>query len=226
MNRKSPLSSFIAIASTAVAIASGVLVLAGYFFAQKSDGQASLLADIRLALLDWAITLAGFAIFIGVLNLFQVHFKKIQQKKKGSGYSLLLIIFLAATFLFGLASPYIKGGPQYFNDVFSVVQLPVEASLMALLAVTLTYASIRLLRRRLNLFSVIFLVTALLILLGTAPLPFLGVIPGLGDWVRPFITHVMAAAGARGILLGVALGTLTTGLRILFGADRPYGGNK
>jgi len=36
---------------------------------------------------------------------------------------------------------------------------------------------------------------------------------------------VFAAGGARGILLGVALGTLTTGLRILFGADRPYGGD-
>ena len=97
---------------------------------------------------------------------------------------------------------------------------------MALLAVTLTYASIRLLRRRLNLLSVIFLVTAVLILLGTAPLPFLGTIPGLSDLVRPFISQVLAAAGARGILLGVALGTLTTGIRILFGADRPYGGNK
>jgi hypothetical protein len=31
-------------------------------------------------------------------------------------------------------------------------------------------------------------------------------------------------AGARGILLGVALGTVATGLRILIGADRPYGG--
>jgi len=26
-------------------------------------------------------------------------------------------------------------------------------------------------------------------------------------------------------LLGVALGTLLTGLRVLFGVDRPYGGN-
>jgi hypothetical protein len=31
-------------------------------------------------------------------------------------------------------------------------------------------------------------------------------------------------AGARGILLGIALGSLTTGLRILMGADRPYSG--
>lgn len=220
MNRKSLLSTVITIASTAIAIASGVLVLAGYFFAQKADGQASLLTDIRLTLLNWAIILAGFAIFIGILSLFQVHFKKIQKKQKGSVYSLLLIISLAATFLFGLVKP------GQVEIVFTTVQLPVEASLMALLTVTLTYASIRLLRHRLNLLSVIFLVTVLLILLGTAPLPILGDIPGLSDWVRPFIAQVMAAAGARGILLGVALGTLTTGLRILFGADRPYGGNK
>jgi DNA-binding beta-propeller fold protein YncE len=40
------------------------------------------------------------------------------------------------------------------------------------------------------------------------------------------IAQVLAGAGARGILLGMALGILTTGLRILFGADRPYGGNR
>ncbi len=206
--------------STAIAIASGMLVLAGYFFAQQADGQDSLLTAIRLRLLNWAIILAGFAVFIGLINLFQVHFKKIQQKQKGSVYSLLLIISLAATFMFGLVNP------DQAQIVFTTVQLPTVKSLMALLAVTLTYASIRLLRRRLNLLSVIFLVTALLMLLGTAPLPFLGDIPGLSDWVRPFIAQVMAAAGARGILLGVALGTLTTGLRILFGGDRPYGENK
>ena len=220
MNRKGPLSSFIAIASTAIAIASGVFVLSGYFFGQTADGQASLLTDIRLTMLNWAIILAGFAVFIGILNLCQVHFKKIQAKQKGGVYSLLLVISLVATFLFGLVNP------AQAQIVFNTVQLPVEASLMALLAVTLTYAGIRLLRHRRNLLSVIFLVTALLILLGTAPLPFLGDIPGLSDWVRPFIAQVMAASGARGLLLGVALGTLTTGLRILFGADRPYGGNK
>jgi membrane-associated HD superfamily phosphohydrolase len=220
VNRKSPLSAVIILVSTAIAIASGVLVLAGYFFAQNAEGQTSQLTNIRLEFLNWAIILAGFAIFIGILNLIQVHFKKTQQKQKGSFYSLLLILSLVATFLFVLIKP------GQMEIVFTTIQLPVEASLMALLVVTLTYASIRLVRRRLNLLSVIFLVTALLILLGTAPLPFLGNIPGLSDWVRPFIAQVMAAAGARGILLGVALGTLTTGLRILFGADRHYGGNK
>jgi hypothetical protein len=209
-----------AVVSTALAIASGLIVLAGYFFEQAANGQASLWTDLRLTLLDWAIILAGFAILIGVFNLGQVHFKKIQKKQKGSFYSLLLILSLLVTFVFGLV------WPAQMGFVFTTVQLPVETSLMAILAITLTYASIRLLRRRLNLLSVIFLVTAVLILFATAPLPFLGLIPGLSDVLRPFIAQVMAAAGARGILLGVALGTLTTGIRILFGAERPYGGNK
>ena len=49
-------------------------------------------------------------------------------------------------------------------------------------------------------------------------------IPLIGNTIKPFVTHVLASAGARGILIGVALGTITTGLRILIGADRPYGG--
>jgi hypothetical protein len=212
--------SFNTIISTSIAIASGVLVLAGSFIVKQANGQPSLLLNIRLTLLSWAIILAGFAVFIGIVNLFQVHVKKIQKKQKGFFYSLLMLASLLVTFLIGMVKP------GQMETIFTTVQLPVEASLMALLAVTLTYASIRLLRRRLNLLSVVFLVTALLILVGTAPLPYIGNIPGISDWLRPFIAQVMAAAGARGILLGVALGTLTTGLRILFGADRPYGGNK
>jgi hypothetical protein len=60
-------------------------------------------------------------------------------------------------------------------------------------------------------------------LLASATLPF-GEIGALNDFLRPWFQHVLAMGGARGILLGVALGTLTTGLRVLFGVERPYGG--
>jgi len=70
---------------------------------------------------------------------------------------------------------------------------------------------------------VIFILTAFLILLGTAPLYGFGDIPLLNG-LRRWIAQVPAMAGARGILIGVALGTIATGLRVLIGADRPYGG--
>jgi hypothetical protein len=47
---------------------------------------------------------------------------------------------------------------------------------------------------------------------------------GLGTMIRNLLSHGLASGGARGILIGVALGTIATGLRILMGVDRPYGG--
>jgi hypothetical protein len=201
-----------------IAIAFGLLTLAGYFFVTPT------LTALRILLLNLAVILTGFAVFVGVANLLNVHFKKVRQKDKGSSYSLILVIFLLLTFLLGLAARFSPVINSLFSGTFNYIQLPVEASLMALLVVTLTLAAIRLLRRRLNLLSVLFLVTAVLIFFGTISLPFVGEIPGLSSLVRPVIDEVFATAGARGILLGVALGTLVMGLRILFGIDRPYGG--
>ena len=72
------------------------------------------------------------------------------------------------------------------------------------------------------LLTAIFLATALLVLVGTGPV--LGGAEGqvLRD-LRAWIAQVWSAGGARGIALGVALGAITTGLRVLLGADRPYG---
>lgn len=209
--------------STAIAIATGLIVLVGYFV------ELPILVNLRITILNWAIILAAFALFIGLFNLLAVHADKVRSKKKGGFYSLILILSMLVTLVLGL---WLRPDHLVLALIFNAIQLPVETSLMAMLVVTLTYASIRLLRpaqyaglrRRNNLISVIFLVTALLILLGSAPLPFIGSLPIVSDMIRPFIAQVLAAAGARGILIGVALGALTTGLRVLFGAERPYGG--
>jgi hypothetical protein len=220
MNRKGFFPRLVIILSTALAIAGGLVVLAGTFMGVGAGGQVSLLGEIRLTLLNWAVLLAGFAVFVGLFNLAGVHARKVQTRQKGFVYSLILIFSMVAMFLYGVLRP------AGMDAVFNTVQLPVEASLMAVLVVTLTVAAMRLLRRKLNPLSILFLATALLIMLATAPLPLVGNIPILSDWVRPFIAQVLAASGARGILLGVALGTLATGLRILLGAERPYGGDQ
>jgi len=195
-----------------IAIVTGVVVLVGYFVPQ--------LAGIRELLLQWAVILAAFALLVGVVNLLMVHLKKMGKVKKGGIYS--LILWVAFFITVGVVA---LDGPDGSKSVllFDIIQIPVEASLMALLAVTLAVASIRLLRRRAGLFTYIFIGTALLVLLGTAPLYGIGEISFLGQ-VRTWITGVLSVAGARGILLGVALGTVATGIRVLMGVDRPYGG--
>ena len=195
----------------AIAIASGLLVLVGYFLPA--------LANVEMILLNWAMILAGAAMFLGIFNLISVHSEKIRRREKGNLYSALLLIALLGTFFLGFIL-----GPDNISMriLLNGIILPAEAMLMGLLAVTLLYAAIRLMRRRVNIMSVIFLISALLILIGTATLP-LGNMPIFGA-LRSWMTNVLAVGGARGILMGVVLGTLTTGLRVLFGMDRPYGG--
>jgi len=201
--------------AVAIAVVTGVIVLLGYFLPA--------LAGVQGTLLNWAIILAGVAALVGVFNLISVHWDKVRRREKGSVYSALLLITLVATFFFGIALHLGPDDPNMRLLVTAVI-VPAEATLMALLAVTLLYASIRLLRRRTDVMSIVFLMTAVLMLAASVTLSFGGISP-LNDIVRPWIQQVLALGGARGILIGVALGTLTTGLRILFGVDRPYGGS-
>jgi hypothetical protein len=204
------------VAAAVFAIAFGLIVLLGYFVPING------LLEFRLVLLNWAAVLAATAVLVGVVGLLGVHWQKMRTGVKNSVYSILLIFSLVFTFLFGVSSASFPASAQLFSFVLDGIIVPAEATLMALLAVTLIYASVRLLRRRTDVMSFLFLGIAIVILLVSAPLPF-GRIPG-ADGIEWFINEFFAVAGARGILIGVALGALTTGLRVLFGIDRPYGG--
>jgi hypothetical protein len=201
--------------STAIAIGVGVVVLLGYFV------QIPFLTNLRDILVGWAVILAAVALFVGIGNLFLVHLHKVSRAPSGGFYSLVLITSLAATLVVG----YFGASSYWSVWIFRNIQTPVETSLIALLAVVLTYAIARLLRRRLNAFTGVFVATAVIVLLGTAPI-FGFEIPILygENGLRSLLTQIPAVAGARGILLGVALGAVATGLRVLMGVDRPYGG--
>ena len=93
---------------------------------------------------------------------------------------------------------------------------------MAILSVVLALSVLRMMNRRISIFSLIFIGTLLIVLIGTISLP--GFEIELLRDLRSWIVQVVATAGARGILLGVALGAILTGLRVILGADRPYGG--
>jgi hypothetical protein len=199
-----------------VAVGVGLIVLLGYFIEQPQ------ILQLRASLMHWAVILAAGAVFIGLANLAMVHWSKISTQSKGWGYSALLIVFLLETLVLGLIF-----GPdhQLVLLTFTYIQLPVETSLMGILAVVLVVAGFRLIRNRKDMLSIVFMGTALLVLLGTLPWIVAGegaVVRLLGE-MRAWLTQVWAVAGARGILLGVALGAAATGLRVLLGADRPYG---
>lgn len=199
---------------TAIAIGVGLVVLAGYFF------EFEIIQNLRILLLEWATILVAVALLVGVINLFMVHWRKASTEPENQIYSGVLIVSMVLTLI--LAGWY---GPTHPVTlwIFNNIQVPIESSLFAILSVVLIMAGVRLLRRKPNLLSIVFIGTAVVILLMSGPL--FGIdLPALSD-LRTWIGQVPAVAGARGILLGVTLGIVAAGLRILMGTDRPYGGS-
>ena len=199
------------IVSTVVAMSAGLLVLADFFI--NSDSVNAL----GLYLIRTASIVAAFALVLGMVNVLTVHLSKISGRDKGWGYSGIL---LGAMF-FTLGTGVITGGPgsNWMQQLFETVLFPLEATLFSLLAFFSVVAAYRAFRVK-SLETGLFVVFGIIVLLGQVPVGarLWDQLPVIKDWVL----EVPALAGARGILLGVALGAAATGLRVLLGIDRPY----
>ena len=196
------------------------------------------LAGLRSVLVELAVIVAAFAMLIGVVNVLHVHGTNIL-RRRGWFYSLVLLlsfvgVLLVALFDLVLSLNRASGAAlaqqatsgAAMTLVYQYILIPIQASLTALLPFFLAFAAYRTLRIRRTVGStlgaVVFLVTAMVVLLGQLPLSDLPPLVGNGlRTAREAIIGVWAMAGMRGILLGVALGILATALRVLIGADRP-----
>lgn len=192
-----------------VAAAAGLIVLLGYFLPLPA------LLPIRDLLLNWAAILTGVAVLVGILNMVGAHWQRLSQPKNRDAASLVLVLAFWITVAVGI---WFSPAHPLFRRIITHIQVPFESSLMAILSITLTLAAARLLQRSRDAMSILFIISALVFLALSAGLfnnPVLGVIASF--------LQQLPLAGARGILLGIALGSLVTGIRVLMGADRPYG---
>lgn len=191
---------------TIVAMVAGLATLVGLL----------LLADFSNRILEWAAFLATVALLLGILNLLSIHLRRMVT---GNIYSLVLVIAMLGVFGLALTDTFgvTQGGVQ---QLFTVIQVPLEAALASLLAFFLLFAGIRLWQQQRSRWSMLFLLTVVILLISQSPLPV--TVEGMVEPVRTFIYSVVVTAGVRGFLLGVALGTVTLSLRLLAGLERPY----
>ena len=191
----------------------GIIILAGYFI------PSPVLEAIRTPMLDWAVILSGVAGLIAIFHLiFGVHGRRLRDPEKSRVFSFLVILTFMLTVAAGLFFGINHTG---FQKVVTAIQMPMETSLMAVLGITLAYSSLKLLQRQHNWMGFVFFVAVILFLLvNSGVFALVTDIPAL----RGVVAGISQAplAGARGILIGVALGSLLTGIRILIGSDRPY----
>ena len=176
-------------------------------------------------LIGIVMVVAALAVLIGLVNLVVVHLRRFIRSERGWPYSIVtLITALAVIVLRILDRADIWSGDlegEFISTrVFEAVQVSGESALAALVVFFLVYAAYRLMRRTVSIWHTLFILSMIVVLLGWIPAQRFEDLGSVRDW----FVEVPVSAGARGILIGVGLGTLMVGVRVLTGQDRSIRG--
>ena len=205
--------------SAIVAFTIGVLTLLSlllgdhpelYSNVSGAETWASLLALPAAVLLRLVAITVAVTIIIGIINLLHVHLGRGLRRQF---YSIVMLASFAFTVYWYVTR-------QGDTSLLAAVQVPIESALAALLFLSMVQGGARVLKKRADIWGLLFVTVMVIVLLGTLPLPSLAPLRAWSDWLM----DIPVSAGARAILLGIALATVVTGTRILLGQDRSYRG--
>lgn len=185
----------------------------------------------------WFKIIGGFAMFLGTYSLLHMHITRIRRKMPSWGYS--VFVFIGAAFMIGagiiseLQGSSQQAGPNspfnWFSWGYKYIQVPAGATIFSILAFFMASAAFRTFRAR-NLAAGLLLISAVIVMLGRVPIS-----EPISRWLffgnSQAITHATDIimeypnmVAKRGILLGIALGTISQSIRVLLGVERSYMG--
>jgi len=171
-----------------------------------SEQLAERLALPATLLLRLVAIVIALSIVIGIVNLLYVHITRLA---RGKFYSGLLLASFSITIYWSIAM-------QGDTSLLAAVQVPIESALAGLLFLSLVSGAATVLAKRTDVWGLLFILIVLFVMLASLPLAELALLQNWHEWLM----RVPVSAGARAILLGIALGTVVVGTRALLGLDR------
>lgn len=181
---------------------------------------------------DWFLIVAAFAIVLGILNLLKISLDKVYKKQKDWFFGLAVVLSFLFIFIPGF---FFSGGRSFQNPgtpffwIYFYIYIPLMSTMFALLAFFVASASYRAFRAR-NKEATMLLLAAFFVMLGRVPigyylsswLPENYQLAAVADWIMNF----PQTAGQRAIMIGIALGIVSTCLRMILGIERAYIGGE
>ena len=194
-----------------------VIMFVEYFFL----GTWQLAETLR----TYATIIANIALGLGAITLVVSHAKKIQRRAAGVWmFSAWLLIFLAISFLSGLAGWAMTGSGQgnpMYDWFFRYVYTPLGQTLYPITGFYIFSACYRAFRAR-NIDAALLLIAGCFVILTNAPVggAIWGGFPIIGRW---FLDYGQVP-GMRTFLIVGAFGMLAYGFRALLGKERGFYG--
>ena len=179
---------------------------------------------------DWFSIIQACAIWLGALNLLKISFQKIGRRKADWGYSVIIVASFALITVIGFVEgEAFRDSDTKFIWLYDFIYTPLSSSMFAILAFFVASASYRAFRAR-NFEATLLLLAAFFVMLGRVPIGdvLTGFMPeqlqlsALATWIMNF----PQTAGQRAIMIGIALGIVSTSLRIILGVERSHLGGE
>jgi len=190
----------------------GMWMILEYFFHSIPQ-----VVSITEVLTNGGMVIAAFTYILGVMNIVLVNVDKIKRGQDAVHKYTLLVgftVMILVGFIWGVA----EGMP--FQWMYNTVYVPLQATMFSLLAFYIASAAFRAFRAR-SVEATMLLVAATLVMLGRVPVGeeyIWSRLPDVSVWIMDFPNM----AGKRAILIGAALGAISTGLRVIIGMERSY----
>jgi hypothetical protein len=210
-----------------LAFCAGLVMVVAFFFSEETTRVGGLTNE----LLNWIIIIGGFSLLLGMVSLFRVNLQAIKRKNKDWGYKILTIVAALA-----MAIPSVlpnswsslngRAAGSIYDWLFMQLQMPMMATMFAILAFYIASAAYRAFRARTT-EATLLLITACAIMLWRVPIgeAFLNLFPGdIPGFLNSYIMAGVNLAVQRGIIIGAALGAAAMSLRIILGIERTYMG--
>ena len=170
----------------------------------------------------WMTVVSAFALCLASVNLIMVHSGNISRKRQDWVYSLIL---LATLIIYGAFCTYVELNPNNesaaanYSLIYNYILSPLMTGQWACLAFYVASASYRAFRAR-NLEATVLLISAILVMLGAAPVGSLiwSRFPTIQQW----LLDVPNMTGQRALLIGAAIGSFVACLRTMLGIERSH----
>ncbi len=204
-----------------------IIAMTAFYFLYVDKTAKAALGYWDKLLIDYSIVIAALAAVVGGVDVARYHVSLIMKRERGQvPYSLVTLILEVVCVIFALQALAtgvpILTQPQ-FSWIYLNLQVPTSSAMYSILVFYIVSAAYRTFRAR-NPPALLLLIVGIIVMLGNTSLGFV-IWPGFKP-LRDWIMTVPNAAGYRPITIGVGLGSIILGLRLILRREVTWMGRR